>query len=310
MHQSAQQAAGEYAVGEVYELAHVIPTSFCCPKAIAVDGAGAVYVGCGGFVGGVQKFVKSNEDDNYLSAWTFGEGLDGYAVRGLARAPAGEVLLTVNLRREADEQVQVFSPDGRLLTCWGASGEADGAFRAPTGIACTPSGDVYVAEATHKAFKGGNRIQHFGKGGAFLAKWGHAGQAAGEFNLPTGIALDPHGNVHVADTYNSRVQAFAPDGTFRAQWGTYGYLPGEFNCPQGIAFDAAGNCFIADTGNHRLQKFAPDGTLLALWGGRGMAPGACWLPCGLAVDGAGCVYLADTVNNRVQVFRPRPEGRR
>ena len=97
-------------------------------------------------------------------------------------------------------QVQVFSSAGRLLSCWGSSGDGDGQFRAPTGIACDLQGNCFLVEARHKGFNGGNRIQKFDAHGVFQLQWGRSGQGNGEFNLPTGIAIDGQGNVHVADS--------------------------------------------------------------------------------------------------------------
>ena len=291
------------AVEDSYVFVEEFKTQFLSPKALAVDGNGSVYVGCSGFRGGLEKFIRPNSGEGFEAAWTFGEGIKSYAVRGVAPAPTGEILVTI--KTESQVEVQVLSPEGRLLSSWGSSGEGDGQFRAPTGIACDRSGNIYVVEATRHGYKGGNRLQKFGPSGTFRIKWGATGDGDGEFNLPTGVALDAQGNVHVADTFNSRVQEFAPDGTFLAKWGTHGNADGQLNCPQALAFDVAGNLYVADTGNHRIQKFASDGTLLARWGQRGTGPGEFWLPCGIAVDGAGKVHVADTINNRVQVFRPR-----
>ncbi len=50
----------------------------------------------------------------------------------------------------------------------------------------------------------------------------------GNFNLPTGVAVDADGNVYVVDSVNHRVQKLAPSGTPVAQWGRFGSEPGEF----------------------------------------------------------------------------------
>jgi len=41
-----------------------------------------------------------------------------------------------------------------------------------------------------------------------LLSVGHLGQALGEFWLPTGIFLDDHGDIYIADSHNRRVQVF------------------------------------------------------------------------------------------------------
>ncbi|NLX49483.1 MAG: hypothetical protein GXY82_06365 [Methanospirillum sp.] len=48
----------------------------------------------------------------------------------------------------------------------------------------------------------------------FVLKWGISGSGDGEFNYPSGIAVDGAGNVYVADTDNNRIQVFDAEGTF------------------------------------------------------------------------------------------------
>jgi sugar lactone lactonase YvrE len=45
--------------------------------------------------------------------------------------------------------------------------------------------------------------------GKQLAATGSAGGASGQFASPTGIALDPRGNLYLADTNNHRILKFA-----------------------------------------------------------------------------------------------------
>ena len=82
---------------------------------------------------------------------------------------------------------------------------------------------------------------------------GGRGTGKGEFDSPTGIAIDPNGNVLVADTGNGRIEKFSPNGTFVTSIG-------QFEAPNGIAIDRAGNIYVAEIGSkHRIQKLGPDG---------------------------------------------------
>src|SRR5690606_6703724 len=89
----------------------------------------------------------------------------------------------------------------------------------------------------------------------FNAKWGTYGIRDGNFNSPTGIAVDSEGNVYVVDSLNNRIQKFTSDGTFVLKWGSDGRSDGKFSYPTGIAVDSEGNVYVADTGNNRIQKF-------------------------------------------------------
>lgn len=46
--------------------------------------------------------------------------------------------------------------------------------------------------------------------GNFISKFGTKGSDAGQFNMPTHIALDSKGNLYVTERENYRIQKFAP----------------------------------------------------------------------------------------------------
>jgi tripartite motif-containing protein 2/3 len=48
--------------------------------------------------------------------------------------------------------------------------------------------------------------QVFNQEGEFLLKFGSNGEGNGQFNAPTGVAVDSNGNIIVADWGNSRIQ--------------------------------------------------------------------------------------------------------
>ena len=52
-----------------------------------------------------------------------------------------------------------------------------------------------------------------------LCKAGIAGAGAGQFNPPTGVALDSAGNIYIVDHSNRRVQKFSPAGQFLLTFG-------------------------------------------------------------------------------------------
>ena len=52
------------------------------------------------------------------------------------------------------------------------------------------------------------------KDGTLLNQWGAHGKGDGEFDFPSGIAVNPDGLICVLDMYNYRIQIFLPDGTF------------------------------------------------------------------------------------------------
>lgn len=50
------------------------------------------------------------------------------------------------------------------------------------------------------------KLQVFSPEGEFILKFGSNGEGNGQFNAPTGVAVDANGNIIVADWGNSRIQ--------------------------------------------------------------------------------------------------------
>ena len=121
---------------------------------------------------------------------------------------------------------------------------------------------------------------------------GGRGTGKGEFDSPTGMAVDPSGNILVADTGNGRIEKFSPNGTFVTSIG-------QFEAPNGIAIDHTGNIYVAEIGSkHRVQKLGPDGTFIAEW-----APGF-YGPRRITIGPDESVYVVDSGHNRIVKFSP------
>jgi uncharacterized protein (TIGR03437 family) len=97
---------------------------------------------------------------------------------------------------------------------------------------------------------------------------------------PSGVALDPNGNVYIADTMNHRVRKVDSSGVIRtiAGNGQYRYSgdggPGTLaalNEPFGVAVDANDNVLISDSGNMRVRRLTPDGVIQTI-AGNGFPP--------------------------------------
>ena len=133
---------------------------------------------------------------------------------------------------------------------------------------------------------------------------GGRGTGKGEFDSPTGIAVDRNGNFLVADMNNGRIEKFSPTGTFLDVIGSKGSGQGQLGAPNGIAVDSTGNVYVADAGNHRVQKLSADGKLIAEW--RGPSAGF-YGPRRIAVGPDNSVYVMDQGRTRVVKFAPNGE---
>src|SRR2546421_3413922 len=130
---------------------------------------------------------------------------------------------------------------------------------------------------------------------------GGKGTGKGEFDSPSGIAVDSNGNVLVADTGNGRIEKFSPTSTFISTIGMKGAGNGQLGAPNGIAVDRNGNVYIADAGNHRVQKLAPNGGFIAEW--KGPEPGF-YGPRRIAIGPDGSVYVVDQGHSRITKLSP------
>ena len=136
----------------------------------------------------------------------------------------------------------------------------------------------------------------------------------GQFFEPWGVAVDPTGQIYVADTWNGRIQVFDADGRFLRKWGMFATTNGELGDPmslfgpRGIAIDLDGNLLVADTGNKRIIRFSPAGEMLGQVGGGGVIAGRFEEPTDVKVDPTdGTIVVADAWNGRVQRFLPSLE---
>lgn len=97
-----------------------------------------------------------------------------------------------------------------------------------------------------------------------FATIGRRGTRAGEFDGPTGIAIDgSRSRLYVSDTANHRLQVFAIEPSARTPAERVRFLKafdgrtsGRALCfPTGLALDAAGGLYVADEGTSRIVSF-------------------------------------------------------
>jgi sugar lactone lactonase YvrE len=193
----------------------------------------------------------------------------------------------------------------------------------PEGIAVDGSGNVYFADAAvhlvRKIAPGGSIQTIAGTGVAGFAGDGGPASAA-LLNQPYGLALDPAGNLYIADLGNARVRKVAVDGTIQTVAGG-GALPAtstgqggpstsvQLVQPRNVALGGDGSLYISDFGANQVYQVATTG-ILSLMAGTGTAGysgvGTSALlaelnaPAGLTVDPTGALYIADSGNNRVR----------
>ena len=232
---------------------------------------------------------------------------------------------------------------------------ADAQLTRPGAVALDSSGDVFIADSQAERVRvvaaesgtvlgvsvtAGDIYTVAGNGTYEFSGDGGPATDAGLAN-PGAVAVDPSGNLLIADSYNNRVRVVAAStGTFYGQSMTLGDIytiagdgnstyagdggaatAAPLNDPEGLAFDASGNLVIADSNNNVIRvvaaatdtfygqsmtegdiyTIAGDGTY-SFAGDEGPATSAqLAYPTGVSVDSSGNVLVADYANNRVRV---------
>ena len=132
-----------------------------------------------------------------------------------------------------------------------------------------------------------------------IAEWGAPGNGQLQFQAPRGVALDEHGNLFVADTFNHRIQKLKSDGSFDHQWGGQGTGSSQFNQPRGVAVDSDGNVIVADWGNNVVKVFDNDGNFVGAIGQDGAkGPLLSW-PVAVAVGRNGNIYVTNSGTSEI-----------
>lgn len=209
----------------------------------------------------------------------------------------------------------------------GATGNGGAAtsatLNAPGATAVDGLGNLYIADTANnevrKVTPSGTISIVAGTGTAGSSGDGAAATAA-TLNGPQGVAVDPAGNVYIADTGNNKIRevnAFTGIISTLAGTGTAGYAGDQgapsaamLNGPTQLAWSQLGILYVADTGNSAVRAISPAESLIATVAGSANAgfsgdggPGQSAQlqnPRGVAVDNAGNIYIADTGNNRVR----------
>ena len=150
-------------------------------------------------------------------------------------------------------QVFKFSPDGALLLTLGtAGGAADpGYFFQPNDVVTAPNGDIFVAEGHGGA---NARILKFSKDGALIKAIGRKGTGPGEFDQPHALAFDSKGRLFVGDRSNNRIQILDQDGKFLDAWTQFSRPSGIYIDRHDAIYVADSESGSVGNGRSRTEK--------------------------------------------------------
>ncbi|MGH9394983.1 MAG: NHL repeat-containing protein [Terriglobales bacterium] len=216
------------------------------PNDIALGPSGNVYVNDAG-TGSLLKILPTGVAAVFAASVpppahvTVARGGDLY----LAEAPANRILK--------------LSASGRLLAAWHrARGKASNQWNQPQTVSTLSSGDILVDDW------GNDRIEILSPAGATLRIFRAAGEPDGPLVSNSGVFVDTHDHIWVADYQHPRVKELSASGRLlRVVANTPGDTIFE-HTPSSIAVDSAGNIYCAD-GAQSVVKFTASGRVLARW---------------------------------------------
>ncbi len=197
---------------------------FADPMGVAIDATGNIVVADTG-----NSTLRRISPGGVVTTWAGKVGSTG-SVNGVGTAatfnhPHGLALDQAGVLYVADTGNQLIrrvAPDGTVATLAGTAGtvgSTDGSgvaaqFDGPVGLAVDSNGNVYVTDSLNSTLR---KISPTGVVTTLAGQAGVRGYADGtttsaQFNNPEGLAIDPLGNLYVADTNNHAVRMVTPAG--------------------------------------------------------------------------------------------------
>ncbi|KAI8478784.1 hypothetical protein Bbelb_434780 [Branchiostoma belcheri] len=158
--------------------------------------------------------------------------------RGVAVLTDGRMVVADNIVTKNQKSCLLLQPDGSLIRDIGQK-----QLQYPWFIAVDESRGLLFVTDPHKVFV-------FDLDGKLKFSFGKEGRKEGELLYPSGITLDPTGNIIVANYHNRHLQVFRPDGTFLS---TVDIVDGGH--PFGIALTLDNHIAIACKHTHCVQLY-------------------------------------------------------
>jgi sugar lactone lactonase YvrE len=249
------------------------PNGYNNPNAVAVDGAGDIFV----------ADTNNNQVVELLAGGsnqtTVGTGLK--QPTGVAIDGAGNVYIADSGNNRVVEVPYLGSPG-----TYGAETMVSSTLNQPFGVAVDGAGDVFITDS------GNNQVLEVEFGCCVQTT------VATGLNGPYSVAVDGAGDVFIADTVNQQVlkYPFVSAGSYGSPITVANSSKDGLSNVYGVAVDAAGDVFLTDTFNYRVLEIP---YINGIYGTPTNVGSGLRYSSGVAVDGAGDIFIADSGNNRV-----------
>jgi hypothetical protein len=250
---------------------------------------------------------------------------------GLATDTNGNVYVADPLL--GGQTIRRIAPDGTVTTLAGRAGQAaevdgkgsEARFHQPEAVVVGSDGNLFVADSYGETIR---KVTPEGEvntlAGRALTEGSVDGKGAdARFKYPTGITIDPAGNLYVADQFNHtirKVTALGEVTTIAGRPLAEGTNDGvgnaaRFRYPRALTMARDGNLYVADLGSGTIRKVTTNGVTVTLAGapiltqpyepGDGVGSAARFgLVTGIASDSLNNLYVVDAYKHTVRKISP------
>jgi DNA-binding beta-propeller fold protein YncE len=180
----------------------------------------------------------------------------------------------------------------------GSTAGDSGYFWQPNAILVAPNGTIFVAEGHSSSEGAVARIYKFSKDGKLVATWGQFGKGPDDYDQPHALAMDSKGRLFVGDRGNNRIKIFDQDGTLLDTWYQFSRPSGIYIDAHDtiyVADSESGSVARERTDWKRGIRVgsARDGTVTAFIPDPAQSPPSTSAAEGVAVDSRGVIYGAE-----------------
>jgi len=257
-----------------------------CPRGIAVDTQGNIYISDSGnsrirkiAVGGTITTIAGTDTPGFSGDGAAATGAQLSFPRGLAMDSESNLYVadSINYRIRKINPQGIISTVAGMGACgpWGDGGPAiEATIGLVQSLALDPNGNLYFTDACFNSVRKvsvSGTISTVASNACVGEICGNGGGIDARFLFPRGLAIDRQGTIFVADSGNHRVRMIAANGTISslAGTGTAGFsgdggpaAAAMLDYPYPLALDSSGNLLVGDAHNYRIRKVtAPTVTL-------------------------------------------------
>jgi DNA-binding beta-propeller fold protein YncE len=194
----------------------------------------------------------------------------------------------------------------------GGARDGDGYFWQPNAMLIAPNGTIYVAEGHSSARGSVARIFKFTNEGKLIKAWGQFGSGPDDFDQPHALAMDSKGRLFVGDRSNNRIKIFDQNENLLDTWYQFSRPSGIFIDAHDTIYVADSESGSVGNGRSRTWTrgirvgSAKDGSVVAFIPDPTQNPPSTSSAEGIAVDRNGVIYGAEVGAKRLQRYVKKP----